>query len=106
MYLFPLHCITTLELTPMSTSQIRKWEYQGELPPPPRIAASLKGNDTVRAILKNVGDMSNHIIANEASKNLARYDKQFYLEQLYTLYHSALTLSAIIQITTTISRVL
>ncbi|KAM3580575.1 hypothetical protein VKS41_007236 [Umbelopsis sp. WA50703] len=61
---------------------IAKWDYRGELPPPPRVAASVKDNETVIAILKNVGDMSNHIIANEASKNLAR------LRQRYPEYFS------------------
>ncbi|CAO3672310.1 unnamed protein product [Umbelopsis ramanniana] len=51
---------------------IKRWEYQGELPPPPKLAATLKSDEMARVILKNVGDMSNHIIANEASKNLAR----------------------------------
>ncbi|KAJ2956653.1 hypothetical protein NQZ79_g7530 [Umbelopsis isabellina] len=61
---------------------ISNWDYHGELPPPPRVAASVKDNETVIAILKNVGDMSNHIIANEASKNLAR------LRQRYPEYFS------------------
>jgi hypothetical protein len=52
--------------------QIRNWKYKAALSSPPQLPKSATDDPVGADILKNIGDMSNHILANEASKNLAR----------------------------------
>ncbi|OAD74296.1 hypothetical protein PHYBLDRAFT_111901, partial [Phycomyces blakesleeanus NRRL 1555(-)] len=66
---------------------IRNWKYSAGLPQPPRLPLSATRDPIASDILKNIGDMSNHIMANEASKNLAklrqRYPESFQRVDLY-----------------------
>lgn len=68
---------------------IRNWKYQPALSAPPILPRSATEDSIGADILKNIGDMSNHILANEASKNLARL-KQFYPDSFkrVDLYYS------------------
>ncbi|KAI8394190.1 Rapamycin-insensitive companion of mTOR, N-term-domain-containing protein [Radiomyces spectabilis] len=56
---------------------IRNWKYTPALSDPPQLPATAKSNAIAVEILKNTGDMSNHILANEASKNLARLRQRY-----------------------------
>ncbi|ORX62115.1 hypothetical protein DM01DRAFT_1298682 [Hesseltinella vesiculosa] len=51
---------------------IGKWEYTPTLSDPPKLPKSITEDTISTDILRNIGDMSNHILANEASKNLAK----------------------------------
>ncbi|KAI7853777.1 Rapamycin-insensitive companion of mTOR, middle domain-containing protein [Circinella umbellata] len=51
---------------------IRNWKYTPALSNPPVFPSTVEQDDITLDILKNIGDMSNHILANEASKNLAK----------------------------------
>ncbi|KAI9498276.1 Rapamycin-insensitive companion of mTOR, middle domain-containing protein [Zychaea mexicana] len=51
---------------------IRNWKYTPALSDPPVFPSILEKDAITLNILKNIGDMSNHILANEASKNLAK----------------------------------
>ncbi|GAA5806120.1 hypothetical protein HPULCUR_011649 [Helicostylum pulchrum] len=68
---------------------IRNWKYKAALSAPPILPRSATIDSIGADILKNIGDMSNHILANEASKNLARL-KQVYPESFkrVDLYYS------------------
>lgn len=39
---------------------------------PPLLPSNIKDDKIASEILRNIGNMSNHILANEASKNLAK----------------------------------
>ncbi|RCI05307.1 hypothetical protein CU098_010819 [Rhizopus stolonifer] len=56
---------------------IRNWKYKAALSAPPQLPKSATADTVGADILKNIGDMSNHILSNEASKNLAKL-KQVY----------------------------
>ncbi|GAN00739.1 cytosolic regulator pianissimo [Mucor ambiguus] len=68
---------------------IRNWKYKAALSAPPQLPKSATADSVGADILKNIGDMSNHILANEASKNLARL-KQVYPDSFkrVDLYYS------------------
>ncbi|ORZ19033.1 Rapamycin-insensitive companion of mTOR, N-term-domain-containing protein [Absidia repens] len=51
---------------------IRNWNYTPTLSDPPQLPDSIIDDTICSDILRNIGDMSNHILANEASKNLAK----------------------------------
>ncbi|SAL99279.1 hypothetical protein [Absidia glauca] len=51
---------------------IRNWQYTPALSDPPQLPQTIIDDDVCSDILRNIGDMSNHILANEASKNLAK----------------------------------
>ncbi|KAI8874556.1 hypothetical protein K501DRAFT_281212, partial [Backusella circina FSU 941] len=56
---------------------IRNWKYKAALSSSPQLPKSATDDPVGADILKNIGDMSNHILANEASKNLARLRQQY-----------------------------
>ncbi|KAI9257881.1 Rapamycin-insensitive companion of mTOR, middle domain-containing protein [Sporodiniella umbellata] len=58
---------------------IQNWKYKPAFPSPPLLPLSVTSEAIGADILKHIGDMSNHILANEASKNLTRL-KQTYPE--------------------------
>ncbi|KAI9485740.1 MAG: Rapamycin-insensitive companion of mTOR, N-term-domain-containing protein [Benjaminiella poitrasii] len=77
---------------------IRNWKYKPALSSPPQLPRSSTADSISADILKNIGDMSNHILANEASKNLAklrqshpeyfkRVDLYYSVCQLFGSYH-------------------
>ncbi|KAI9321769.1 Rapamycin-insensitive companion of mTOR, middle domain-containing protein [Dichotomocladium elegans] len=51
---------------------IPNWKYTPSLSDPPLLPKHITEDPIAADILKNIGDMSNHILANEASKNLAK----------------------------------
>ncbi|KAI9307439.1 Rapamycin-insensitive companion of mTOR, N-term-domain-containing protein [Cunninghamella echinulata] len=55
---------------------IRNWKYTPALSDPPQLPLSISNDEICKDILRNIGDMSNHILANEASKNLAKLRQQ------------------------------
>ncbi|KAI7903798.1 Rapamycin-insensitive companion of mTOR, N-term-domain-containing protein [Cokeromyces recurvatus] len=65
---------------------IRNWKYKPALFSPPQLPRSVTADSVSADILKNIGNMSNHILANEASKNLAK------LRQLYPEYFKKVNL--------------
>ncbi|KAI7866417.1 Rapamycin-insensitive companion of mTOR, N-term-domain-containing protein [Spinellus fusiger] len=56
---------------------IRNWKYSAGLSKPPRLPLSVTKDEIASDILKNIGDMGNHILANEASKNLAKLRQRY-----------------------------
>ncbi|PHZ16464.1 uncharacterized protein RHIMIDRAFT_62286 [Rhizopus microsporus ATCC 52813] len=51
---------------------IQNWKYKPALSSPPQLPRSATLDSIGANILKHIGDMSNHILANEAFKNLAK----------------------------------
>ncbi|KAI8088648.1 Rapamycin-insensitive companion of mTOR, N-term-domain-containing protein [Halteromyces radiatus] len=51
---------------------IRNWQYTPTLSDPPQLPKSITEDTICTDILRNIGDMSNHILANEASSNLRK----------------------------------
>ncbi|CAO3591777.1 unnamed protein product [Absidia cylindrospora] len=66
---------------------IQNWQYTPTLSDRPQLPKSIIDDTICTEILQNIGDMSNHILANEASKNLAklrhRHGDYFRNVQLY-----------------------
>ncbi|KAI8987675.1 Rapamycin-insensitive companion of mTOR, N-term-domain-containing protein [Mycotypha africana] len=66
---------------------IQNWTYKPALSASPQLPRSATTDAIASDILKHTGDMSNHILANEASKNLARlrhlYPESFKRIDLY-----------------------
>ncbi|KAF7728197.1 hypothetical protein EC973_006591 [Apophysomyces ossiformis] len=56
---------------------IRNWNYTPALSNPPLFPKSATSDNIASDILKNIGNMSNHVTANEASRNLAKIRQRF-----------------------------
>ncbi|KAG0172866.1 hypothetical protein DFQ28_009870 [Apophysomyces sp. BC1034] len=56
---------------------IRNWNYIPTLSDPPLFPKSATSDAIAAGILKNIGNMSSHVTANEASRNLAKVRQRF-----------------------------